>query len=335
MARPDRIGRLHVERPLGAGGFATVWLAHDPDLDDAVAVKVLAENWTAHAEIRRRFVDEARLLRRVDSDHLVRVYDIGELPDGRPYFVMTHADRGSLAERTARRPTPWASADVLGVVDAVGLAVLLGDLGIAKDLRWASGIPMPAGSDRYLPPEQRASSDRIGPSSDVHALAVTAGQLLGLTAPWPGSPVGQVLQRATWPDAAGRTTSVAGFAAQLRSALGPAASTAPGRWRRRCTRRRPSPPPDLSPPAPATLARHVDAGRGAGWCWGRARRRPCCWPGRPGGGPGRSSGTPAARTGPPSTRRRSATRPRTGRSGSRCGPGTAHRTWPACWRASR
>jgi len=57
-----------------------VWLAHDPELDAPVAVKVLADNWAGHADVRRRFVDEALLLRRVDSDHVVRVYDIGTTP---------------------------------------------------------------------------------------------------------------------------------------------------------------------------------------------------------------------------------------------------------------
>jgi len=190
VSAPSAIGRFRVVRRLGAGGFATVWLAHDPDLDAPVAVKLLAENWAADADVRRRFTDEARLLRRVDSDHLVRVYDVGELPDGRPYFVMTYADQGNLAERAAAYPPPWPDAEVLRVVDAIaaGLAVLhehgvvhrdlkprnvllrtapdgpprvlLGDLGIAKDLHWASGITMPAGSDGYMAPEQRGFSGR-------------------------------------------------------------------------------------------------------------------------------------------------------------------------------
>jgi serine/threonine protein kinase len=257
--RPSRIGRLHVERRLGAGGFATVWLAHDPDLDDAVAVKVLAENWAGQAEIRRRFVDEARLLRRVDSDHLVRVYDIGELPDGRPYFVMTHADLGNLSERVEQLPPPWSPDAVLEVVDAIaagltvlhrsgvihrdvkpsnvllrgesggGERVLLGDLGIAKDLRWASDITMPAGSSWYMAPEQRGLSDRIGPASDVHALAVTAGQLFGLATPWDDSSLGQVLRRGAWPEPERRTQTPAAFAEQLRDVLGSVRPGAGGR----------------------------------------------------------------------------------------------------------
>ena len=251
VSAPSAIGRLRVVRPLGAGGFATVWLAHDPDLDAPVAVKILADNWATDADVRRRFTDEARLLRRVDSDHLVRVYDVGELPDGRPYFVMTYADQGSLAERLAGLPPPWAAPEVLRVVDAIaaGLAVLhehgvvhrdlkprnvllrstpdgpprvlLGDLGIAKDLQWASGITMPAGSDGYMAPEQRGFSAEIGPATDVHALAMTAAQLLGLPGPpWPSTATGQVVARATTADPRARTSSATAFARDLWAALG-------------------------------------------------------------------------------------------------------------------
>ena len=43
---PSRLGRYAVRRRIGSGGFATVWLAYDEQLDSPVAVKVLAENWT-------------------------------------------------------------------------------------------------------------------------------------------------------------------------------------------------------------------------------------------------------------------------------------------------
>ena len=79
----------------GRCGFATVWLYHDDELDSDVAVKALADNWAQRIDIRERFLEEARILRRADSDHVVRVYDIGEV-DGTPFFVMSYADRGSL-----------------------------------------------------------------------------------------------------------------------------------------------------------------------------------------------------------------------------------------------
>ena len=61
----DSIGRYRLERRIGAGSFATVWLGHDDDLDVPVAVKVLAENWADNADVRNRFLAEARILRRI------------------------------------------------------------------------------------------------------------------------------------------------------------------------------------------------------------------------------------------------------------------------------
>ena len=109
---PHYLGRYRAERVVGAGAFATVWLAHDETLGAPVAIKVLAENWAHDPEIRERFLEEARILWRADSDHIVRIHNVDELPDGRPYFVMDYADRGTLAGADGRcvRPT----ADVVG-----------------------------------------------------------------------------------------------------------------------------------------------------------------------------------------------------------------------------
>ncbi len=104
MATTHRIGKYLAERALGAGSFATVWLASDELLDVQVAIKVLADNWARNADIRRRFIEEARLLRRIDHDRVVRVHDVDELPDGRPYFVMAVADRGTLHEKIEELP---------------------------------------------------------------------------------------------------------------------------------------------------------------------------------------------------------------------------------------
>jgi eukaryotic-like serine/threonine-protein kinase len=57
---PQTLGRLRQVKPLGSGGFAEVWLYHDPDLDSPVAVKVLSAQWTQAVDIRERFLQEAR-----------------------------------------------------------------------------------------------------------------------------------------------------------------------------------------------------------------------------------------------------------------------------------
>ncbi len=296
MTAPPTIGRLQVERQLGSGGFATVWLARDTELDSLVAVKILSDNWGTHEDIRRRFIDEARLLRRVDSDHLVRVYDIGALADGRPYFVMTYADGGSLAERLETSPAPWPAHTVADLVDAlaVGLTVLhrhhvihrdvkprnvllrstpsgvmrplLGDLGIAKDLQWATGMTMPAGSNGYMPPEQRGFSADIGPASDVYALALTTARMLGLDRPWPPTPLGQVLDRATKDHPGERTSSAAVFARDLRHALAPwlhtpPAAPLPAAPRTAAPPLPAAPPPAAPPPAATAVLRRGPARR--------------------------------------------------------------------------
>ena len=121
---PQRFGRYVVRRRIGSGGFATVWLAYDEQLDAPVAVKVLADNWTDEHQVRTRFIEEGRYLRRVESPHVVTVYDAGELPDGRPYLVMTYADQGTLADRLeAEALTVGQSLEVVRQV-AAGLQAL-------------------------------------------------------------------------------------------------------------------------------------------------------------------------------------------------------------------
>ena len=72
---PTRIGRYAVRRRIGSGGFATVWLGYDDQLDSPVAIKVLADNWAGDHHVKQRFVDEGRFLRKVESPHVVPVYD--------------------------------------------------------------------------------------------------------------------------------------------------------------------------------------------------------------------------------------------------------------------
>lgn len=129
MPDPTRIGRYVVQRPVGSGAFAVVWLGRDEILDTPVAIKVLAENWLHNADVRGRFIDEAKVLRRADSDLIVRVFDIGELDDGKPYFVMSFADSGSLADRLAAGPLPVTTGLRLGVEIARAVSVLH-DIGV-------------------------------------------------------------------------------------------------------------------------------------------------------------------------------------------------------------
>ena len=202
----ETIGRYRLERRLGAGSFATVWLGHDDDLDVPVAVKVLAENWADNADVRNRFLGEARILRRIRDPRLVSVYDIGTLPDGRPYFVMDFVNGGSLDDL---RRTGVAAAVALRLCaqgcraidvlhdhhvlhrdvtpgnlliqhspDAPPL-VVLADLGVAKAMAETSEMTMTAGTPAYMAPEQ-AAGGALDRRVDVYSLtAVTYAMLSG------------------------------------------------------------------------------------------------------------------------------------------------------------
>jgi eukaryotic-like serine/threonine-protein kinase len=122
----ERIGRFRVLDVSGTGTFATVYRAEDERLDDVVALKVLAENHSLDGEIRERFIREGRALRRIASPHVAAVHDLGETERQQPYLVLQYADRGTLADRVARRRrggwTPDA-ADVRTVANSLTEAI--------------------------------------------------------------------------------------------------------------------------------------------------------------------------------------------------------------------
>ena len=111
MAVPSYIGRYEVRNKIARGGFAEVVLAWDDDLRASVAIKILHAQFAGgDGGIQQRFLDEARMLRRIRSPNVVTIHDVGRLADGRPYFVMDYADRGTLAARLAQVP-PSAGLD--------------------------------------------------------------------------------------------------------------------------------------------------------------------------------------------------------------------------------
>jgi tRNA A-37 threonylcarbamoyl transferase component Bud32 len=211
-----RIGSYRVERLLGTGSFATVWLGHDDVLGARVAIKVLAENWSHDLRVRQRFLDEARLLWRLDDERVVRVHSVGELDDGRPYAVMTWADRGSLHDRLVAGPVPAERAVELLRQIAAGVSVLheqrivhrdltpgnvllrsggaaetdeqvlIADLGLAKALAAASGLTARAGTPGYMAPEQDDPLATVDTRADVYGLGRLGLRLRGAEQGRPG-----------------------------------------------------------------------------------------------------------------------------------------------------
>jgi WD40 repeat protein/serine/threonine protein kinase len=102
---PRSIGRFELRSVLGAGGFAVVYLAHDPKLGRPVALKVPRPHALIQPELRHRFVTEARAAARLDHPHIVPVFEAGEDGD-LPYIACALCEGPSLAEWLSGRTTP-------------------------------------------------------------------------------------------------------------------------------------------------------------------------------------------------------------------------------------
>ena len=204
VSMPSRLGRYAVRRRIGSGAFATVWLAYDEQLDSPVAIKVLADNWTEDHHVRQRFLEEGRYLRKVESPHVVSVYDAGELDDGQPYLVMAYADQGTLADRlevqglTVREALEVVSqvgaglqalharsilhrdvkpANVLFRTSDGRVRAMVGDLGLGKALDMSSRLTMIAGTPSFVAPEQ-ARGEGLDARADLYSLAALSFLLL-------------------------------------------------------------------------------------------------------------------------------------------------------------
>jgi eukaryotic-like serine/threonine-protein kinase len=196
-------GRYRLERPLGHGGMASVYLGRDTELDRPVAVKLLAENLAGDEAFRRRFLREARLAAGLSHPNVVSVYDAGE-EEGRPYIVMECVEGETLADLLARRKRlPPDEAVGLALQACRGLAhahasglvhrdvkpqnLLLGhdgrlkiaDFGIARAAE-ATALTQAGtvlGTAAYLSPEQ-AAGEEVTAAADVYSLGAVLYELL-------------------------------------------------------------------------------------------------------------------------------------------------------------
>jgi len=94
-------GRYRIEAPLGAGGTAVVYRAHDQRLDRDVALKLLLPNLAQDAAVAARFEREARVLAAISHPGIVSIFDVepGDPATGSdPFFVMELCPGGSLAD---------------------------------------------------------------------------------------------------------------------------------------------------------------------------------------------------------------------------------------------
>ena len=181
--------------------MGTVYRAYDERLDVVRAVKVLATERASNQVQRQRFLTEARIQARLRHPNIVEVYDIED--DGNfVYLVMELVGGGSLWDRLkAEGPMPpaEATAAAAGILGALALAheldivhrdikphnILITDSGVPKladfgvahlpseDNAGVTRTGVVMGTWSFMAPEQRASSRRVDPRSDIYAVAAT------------------------------------------------------------------------------------------------------------------------------------------------------------------
>jgi serine/threonine-protein kinase len=198
-------GRYRIERALGHGGMAVVYLAHDEELDRRVAVKVLADNVSGDDNFRARFLQESKLASRLSHPNVVQVYDAGET-EGSPYIVMEYVPGGTLAQRGR---LAHAEAVALALQACAGLqhahnaglvhrdvkpanllvradhVLKIADFGIARadELTRLTQHGTVLGTAAYLSPEQ-AAGEEVTAATDIYSLAAVTYELLTGRAPY-------------------------------------------------------------------------------------------------------------------------------------------------------
>jgi serine/threonine-protein kinase len=213
--------RYTLERELGHGGMATVFLAVDLKHDRHVAIKVLPPE-LSKAIGPERFQQEIRLTAGLRHPHILPVLDSGEA-DGLLYYVMPYVEGESLRDRLAREarlPVDDALAIAREVADALSYAhgrgvihrdikpenILLGaghavvtDFGIARAVTAAGGdsltqTGLAVGTPAYMSPEQ-ASAEPVDGRSDLYSLSCVVYEMLSGGPPFTGPTAHAVLSR--------------------------------------------------------------------------------------------------------------------------------------------
>ncbi|MGI8550407.1 MAG: protein kinase domain-containing protein [Dehalococcoidia bacterium] len=222
----QQIGHFRLLGVLGTGGFATVYVADDNRLGRQVAVKLLHPKLARDITFVRRFESEARAIARLHHPRIVTIHEVGEMPDGSPYRVMTLL-KGTLLSQLIKKSGRLPLAEVTSVLTQLasaldflheeGLvhrdlkpanvmvddrgAVTLMDFGIAREVNDQAHLTLAGqivGTPTYMAPEQMLGDD-VGPAADIYALGILAYELLTGKPPFAGSSLSVIRKHTSEP----------------------------------------------------------------------------------------------------------------------------------------
>ncbi|MBA3895392.1 MAG: serine/threonine-protein kinase, partial [Gemmatimonadales bacterium] len=221
--------RYRIERELGQGGMATVYLAHDLKHDRKVALKVLKPELAAVLGAER-FVIEIRTTAALQHPHILPLFDSGTA-DGFLYYVMPFIDGETLRSKLSRE-TQLGIAEAVKIASAVADALdyahrhgvihrdikpenillhdgrpMVADFGIALAVSAAAGGRMTEtglslGTPHYMSPEQATAEREITARSDIYSLASVLYEMLSGSPPHTGASAQQIIMKIVTEDAA-------------------------------------------------------------------------------------------------------------------------------------